>query len=125
MSSIADRVLDSGLTTLDLEANRIDLTSAESTTFAEATSSQTLGNATSISINAPADRTASGGGRKVTLAAVSGGSITSSGTATHFAISDTTDSRLLVTGALTASQSVTSGNTFALSSLDIGIPDPS
>ena len=42
MSSIADRVLDSGLTTLDLEANRIDLTSAESTTFAEATSSQTL-----------------------------------------------------------------------------------
>ena len=125
MSSIADRVLDSGLTTLDTEANCIDLTSAESTTFAEATSSQTLGNATSISINAPADRTASGGGRKVTLAAVSGGTITASGTATHFAISDTTNSRLLVTGALTASQSVTSGNTFALSSLDIGIPDPS
>jgi|TARA_Y200000002_G_C22559117_1_gene611672 hypothetical protein len=125
MSSIADRVLDSGLTTLDTEANRIDLTSAESTTFAEATSSQTLGNATSISISAPADRTASGGGRKVTLSAVSGGSITASGTATHFAISDTTNSRLLVTGALTASQSVTSGNTFALSSLDIGIPDPS
>ena len=123
MASIADRVLDNGLTVLDTEANRVDITSAESTTFAEATSSQTLGNTTSITISAPADRT--GGGRKVTLSAISGGSVTGTGTATHYAITDTTNSRLLVTGALTASQSVTTGNTFSLESLDVGIPDPS
>ncbi len=123
MASIADRVLDNGLTVLDTEANRVDITSAESTTYAEATSSQTLGNKTSISISAPADRT--GGGRKVTLSAISDGTVTGTGSATHYAITDTTNSRLLVTGSLTASQSVTSGNTFSLETLDIGIPDPS
>jgi hypothetical protein len=123
MASIADRVLDNGLSTLSSEANRVDITSAESTTFAEATSSQTLGNKTSISISAPADRT--GGGRKVTLSAISDGTVTGTGSATHYAITDTTNSRLLVTGSLTASQSVTSGNTFSLETLDIGIPDPS
>jgi hypothetical protein len=123
MASIADRVLDNGLTVLDTEANRVDLTSQEATTYAEATSTYTLGNKTSISVTAPADRT--GGGRKVTLEAISDGSITGTGTATHYAIVDTANSRLLVTGALTASQSVTTGNTFSLEALDIGIPDPS
>lgn len=123
MASIADRVLDNGLTVLDTEANRVDLTSQEATTYAEATSTYTLGNKTSISITAPADRT--GGGRKVTLEAIADGSITGTGTATHYAIVDTANSRLLVTGTLTASQSVTTGNTFSLEALDIGIPDPS
>ncbi len=123
MASINDRVLDNGLTILDTEANRVDITSQESTTFAEATTTHTLGNTTSITISAPADRT--GGGRKVTLSAISGASVTGTGTATHYAITDTTNSRLLVTGSLTASQSVTSGNTFSLEALDIGIPDPS
>lgn len=123
MATIADRVLDNGLTVLDTEANRVDLTSQEATTYAEATSTYTLGNATSISIGSPTDRT--GGGRKVTMAAISNGSITGTGTATHYAIVDTLNSRLLVTGLLTASQSVTTGNTFSLEALDIGIPDPS
>ena len=123
MASIADRVLDNGLTVLDTEANRVDLTSQEAATYAEATSTYTLGNKTSISIGAPTDRT--GGGRKVTMAAISDGTITGTGTATHYAIVDTSNSRLLVTGSLTASQSVTTGNTFSLEALDIGIPDPS
>ncbi|MGB2046020.1 MAG: hypothetical protein ACPHUD_09840, partial [Porticoccaceae bacterium] len=92
-------------------------------TYAEATSTYTLGNQTSIAISAPADR--SGGGRKVTMSASSGGTVTGTGTATHYAIVDTGNSRLLVTGSLTASQSVTSGNTFSLEALDVGIPDPS
>ena len=123
MATVADRVLDNGLTVLDTEASRVDITSQEATTYAEATSTYTLGNTTSISISAPADRT--GGGRKVTLSAVSGASVTCTGTATHYAITDVSNTRLLVTGSLTASQSVTSGNTFSLDALDIGIPDPS
>tara|TARA_Y100000994_G_C15589779_1_gene400124 strand:- start:465 stop:836 length:372 start_codon:yes stop_codon:yes gene_type:complete len=123
MATVADRVLDNGLTVLDTEASRVDITSQEATTYAEATSTYTLGNTTSISISAPADRT--GGGRKVTLAAVSGASVTGTGTATHYAITDVSNTRLLVTGSLTASQSVTSGNTFSLDALDVGIPDPS
>lgn len=122
MASLADRVFDNGLTVLDTEANRIDITSQEATTYAEATSTYTLGNSTSLSIGAPADR--SGGGREVTAAAISDGSVTGSGTATHYAVVDTSNSRLLATGSLSASQSVTSGNTFTLASFTIGIPDP-
>ena len=122
MASLADRVFDNGLTVLDTEANRIDITSQEVTTYTEATSTYTLGNSTSLSIGAPADRT--GGGRKVAVAAITDGSITGTGTVTHYAIVDTTNSRLLATAALTASQSVTNGNTFTLATFDIGIPDP-
>lgn len=123
MATIADKVLDDGLNTLTNDANRVDITSQEATSYTDATSTSTLGNTTSITISSPADRT--GGGRKVTLSAISGGSVTGTGTATHYSISDTTNSILLVTGSLTASQSVTSGNTFSLESLDVGIPDPS
>lgn len=123
MATLNDRVFDNGLTVLDTEANRIDVTSQEATTYAEATSTYTLGNSTSLSIGAPADRT--GGGRKVAVAAITDGSISATGTATHYAIVDTSNSRLLATGSLTASQSVTSGNTFTLATFDIGIPDPS
>jgi hypothetical protein len=122
MATLNDRVLDFGLNVLDTEANAIHITSAEATTFTEATSTFTLGNSTSLSIGAPQAR--SGGGREVIVAAITDGSITGTGTATHYAIVDTVNSRLLATSTLTASQSVTTGNTFTLSSVAIGIPGP-
>ena len=121
MATLNDRVFDNGLTVLDTEANVIHITSAEATDFANV-SSVTLGNSTSLSIGAPQDR--SGGAREVVVAAITDGSVTGTGTATHYAIVDTVNSRLLATGSLTASQSVTSGNTFTLSSVAVGIPDP-
>ena len=78
MATLNNRVLDNGLTVLDTEANRIDLTSQEATSYAEATSTYTLGNSTSLSIASPTDR--SGGGREVVIAAISDGSITGNGT---------------------------------------------
>lgn len=125
MASIADRVFDYGLTILDTEANRIDICSAEPTTYTQATSTYSLGKADSVDypgISAPADRV--GGGRKVTVNSVSNGIVTATGTASHFAIVDTVNSRLLATGSLSVAQVVTSGNLFTLTSLDIGIPDP-
>jgi hypothetical protein len=122
MATLNDRVFDNGLTVLDTEANAIHITSQEATDYTDATSTSTLGNSTSLSIGAPQDR--SGGGREVVVAAITDGSVTGTGTATHYAIVDTSNSRLLATGSLTASQAVTSGNTFTLSSVAIGIPDP-
>ena len=122
MATLNDRVFDSGLSVLDTEANKIVVTSQEATTYTEANATYALGNSTSLSIAAPADR--SGGGREVTVAAITDGSITGTGTATHYAIVDTVNSRLLATSTLSASQSVTSGNTFTLASFTIGIPDP-
>jgi hypothetical protein len=121
MATLDNRVFDNGLTVLDTEANAIHVTSAEATSFANV-AAVTLGNSTSLSIGAPADR--AGGGREVVVAAITDGSVTGTGTATHYAIVDTVNSRLLATSTLTASQSVTSGNTFTLSSVAIGIPDP-
>ena len=125
MASINDRVFDNGLTVLDTEANQVHITSAEATTYANATTggSNPLGSSASLSIGAPSDK--SGGGREVTVAAISDGAVSNTGTATHYALVDSTNNRLLVTGALSASQSVTNGNTFSLASFTVGIPDPS
>lgn len=127
MPYVNDRVMDSGLTILDSEADRIDICSQEPTTYTEATSTYTRGNkdhgAAGTAFGAVGDRSPSG--RKVSSTAVTDGAVTSTGTVTHWAVSDVTNSRLLATGALSASQTVTNGNTWALASFDIGIPDAS
>ena len=122
MATLNDRVLDNGLTVLDTEANRVDICSQEPASYAEATSTYTLGNSTSLSFGAPQDGDTSG--RKVTAAAITDGTVTGSGSATHFAIVDVSASRLLATGSLTTPQSVTSGNSFTIAAFDVEIPDP-
>lgn len=128
MASIADSVFDDGLdaglaaiataTNLDLH-----ICSQEPTTYAEATSTYTLGDQQDVSITGPTDGDVSG--RKVTVGAVTAGDVTGTGTATHVALVDTNSSALLITQALSSSQAVTSGNTFSLNAWDIEIPDPS
>lgn len=121
MAFVNDRVMDFGLNVLDTEANRLDICNAEPVTFVAATVTNTLGNKTALSIGAPGDGTPNG--RKVTVAAITDGSVTGNGTASHWAITDTVNSRLLATGALASNQVVTSGNTFTLGAFDIRIPD--
>ena len=120
MAFIADRVLDNGLSALSAEATRLDICSSEPTSYTEATSTVTLGNKTGVSVGTPTAR--SPDGRKVTVASISDGSVSGTGTASHWALTDPTNSRLLATGSLSASQAVTSGNTFTLAAFDIGIP---
>ena len=122
MPALDNRVFDNGLTVLSTEANKITITSQEAATYAEGNATYALGSSTSLSVASPTDRTA--GGREVVVAAISDGSIAVDGTATHYAILDTVNSRLLATGSLTESQVVSSGNTFTLGSFTIGIPDP-
>ena len=122
MALLDNRVFDNGLTVLDTEADKILITSQEATTYTEANATYALGNSSTLSIAAPSDR--SGGGREVVVAAITDGSVSGTGTATHYAIVDTGNTRLLAAGSLSASQSVTTGNTFTLSTVSIGIPDP-
>ena len=124
MASISDYVLDAALSKLDTEANAIHITSQEAATYTEATSTYSLGSATTISIGTPQNRTASGGGREVVLANVTGGNVSAGGDADTFAIVDTNNSRLLATGSLATPQTVASSNTFTLTGISIGIPDP-
>ena len=107
---------------LTSNGNKLTICSQEPATYTAANTTYALGSKTSPAIASPSDRT--GGGRKVTVSAISDGTVSASGTATHYAIVNTTGSELLATGALSGSQVVTSGNTFTLTTFDIGIPDP-
>lgn len=120
---LADYILDNGLTKLDTETDKITLCSADPTTYTEANSTNALGNKTFSAggaFGAPAARAPNG--RKVASTAISDGSITATGSATKWAAVDTAGTRLHVNGSLSASQSVTNGNTFTLASFDVGIP---
>ena len=117
-----DRVFDNGLTVLDTEADKLYITSSQATTYTEAITTYALGVKNIPTVSAPADRT--GGGREVTVSAITDGSVTGTGTAGFYALVDSSNSRMLASNALSATQSVTSGNTFTLTSFKIGIPDP-
>ena len=120
MAYLNDEVFDQGLDYATTNGTRIDICSQEPTTYAEATSTYTLGNKTSATVGA----TEAGdvNGRKVVVAAVTDGSVTGTGTASHYAITDAA-SILVATGSLSASQAVTSGNTFTLAAFDLAIAD--
>lgn len=122
MAYINDEVFDQGLDYADTNGTRVDICSQEPTTYAEATSTYTLGNKTSVSTGATTNGDVDG--RKVVVAAITGGSVTGTGTATHWALTDGS-SVLIATGALSSSTSVTTGNTFSLGAFDIGIRDAS
>jgi hypothetical protein len=123
MAYLNPRVLDFGLSILFLESTRVYICSAEPTTFAQATGSLALGNRADISIGAPADSTAPAG-RKVTVAAIIGGSVDATGTASHYAIVDNANSRLLAANSLQSAQAVTIGNSFSLAAFDVVLPNP-
>lgn len=124
MPTIADRVYDNGLTVLDTEANAVHICSAEPATYLAATDTVSLGSSSSVAFGAPQDNAGAGGGREVVMSAITDGEVTANGTVTHFAIVDTVNSRLLVTGAVTPSQAVTTGNDFSLGAITVGLPDP-
>ena len=121
MATLNDGVYDLGLNVLDTEANVLHINSLETSTYAQ-TTSNSLGNKTSLSVGAPADGAVSG--RRVTVAAITDGAVTSTGTVAFYSLVDSSNVRLLATGALSSSQSVTSANTFTLDAFDIEIPDP-
>ena len=121
MPFIADYIFDLALAELDTNATHLYITSAEATTFTQATSTYALGNKATPSVGAPANGAVNG--RRVTVASFTDGSVTATGTATHWAITKTTGSTLMATGALSASQGVTNGNTFSLAAFDVTIAD--
>ena len=122
MPRIENPVFDAALQVLIDDGDRLDLCSQEPTNYTEATSTYSLGNQTSITIGTIADGDVSG--RKVTVSATSGGTIGTTGTATHYAISNVAGTQLLAAGDLTTSQQVVSGNTFTTEAFDIELPDP-
>lgn len=121
MATLSNDVFDSGLDYITTNVDELHICSAEPATYAEATSTYSLGS-DSVTVGAAADRGA--GGREVVVPAISGGSVTATGTASHYALVKTGTSELIATGSLSSTQGVTSGDNFTLTSFAIGIPDP-
>ncbi len=122
MAYLNDRVLDFGLDALTQEVNRLDICSDMPSDYGEATDTYSLGNKTSHSVGSPAPGDPDG--RQVESAPVEEGSVTATGEARWYALSDTSNNRLLAAGQLTNQQVVTDGNEFTLTSFTIRIPAP-
>ena len=120
MPFLSDEAFDQGLDWVDTNGTRLDICyTSEPTTYAEATSTKSCGNAT---VNTGAPQAGDVSGRKVIIPAVTGGSVTATQTAGWWALTDGT-SILIATGALSATQAVTSGNTFNTTAIDVEMTD--
>lgn len=122
MPSVQSRVLDLGLNVLDTECDAIVLCSAEPTSFANVAAVQLGVKNFGVGAAFGAPAAGSPNGRKVSSTAITDGSVTANGTATAWAAVDTVNSRLLASGTLAATQTVTNGNTFSLPSFDVRLP---
>ena len=116
---ISDTIFDTGLAVLTANLDRMDICSQEPTTYTEATSTYTLGN---VAVTTGAAQNGATDGRRVIIPAITTGSVTGTGTASHHAGTDGS-SVLYTTAALTSSQAVTSGNTFNLDAISVTIRD--
>ena len=116
---IADSVFDAALNFLETNGTRVDICSASPTNWA-GLAAVTLGNKTGCTYTGPADHTS---GRKTTLDEITDGDVTDSDTATHFCISNGSDT-VYVIQELSSSEAVTSGAEFSLTACIIAIPDP-
>lgn len=122
--SVNDLVLDAAHDYVISNGNKQVACSAEPTTYAEATSTYMLAEVALAS----GDYTKAAGagtpaGRKCTVAAKNGVTITNSGTATHIAIVDTVNSALLRVTTCT-SLSLTAGQTVNFGSWSFDIDGP-
>ena len=123
MPYLNDDVLDNGLAYVVSNGSRLDICSQQPANYTEATSTYTLGNKTSLTAGALQDGASSG--RRTVMPAITDGSVTGTGTATHWAYSKTSaTAALLAAQALSSSQAVTSGNSFSLDAISITFPDP-
>lgn len=122
MAALHNDVFDNGLSVIDGNSENLYLLSADPGLVWENIATYTLGLKAVPSIAAPSDR--AGGGREVIVSAIIDGAVTATGTATHFALTDDSASKILVSGSIAASQVVTTGNVFTLTEFTVGIPDP-
>ena len=126
-----DENMDAMLNNIKNNATRLCVCSAQPTTFAEATTTYDGGASkyklaiktiSSTDFTGPADGDVSG--RKLTVNEASGITVDATASATHIALCDFDDSKLLYVTTCT-SQALTLGNTVTVPAFDIEVADPS
>ena len=121
--SVHNDVLDAALNYIKSNATRLCVCSAEPTTYTQAITTYKLAikTITSTDFTGPADGDVSG--RKLTVNAQTGLSVDAGGSATHIALCDAANSKLLYVTTDT-SQVLTLGNTLNTPAWDIELADP-
>jgi len=124
MAYIHDDILDAAASYISTNTENlyIDDDTAEPTTYTQAQSTYKCGTKASPSFTGPANGDVSG--RKITVDAITDGTVDATATAAYWSLTDNSNTKLLVVGSLASTQSVTSGNTFTLTAFDIEFPDP-
>lgn len=121
MAFILDAAYDAALNRACDTVENLYICNAEPATFTAASSTNKLGTKATPSIGAA--QNGASNGRRRTVASISDGTVNTTGTASHWALTDDSLSELLVTGALSSTQAVTATNTFTLTAFDIAIAD--
>lgn len=119
MTMVSDYVLDAALVKYS-EATDLHLCSAEPVVYGDV-ATYSLAVKSSPAINAAED--ASPSGRKRVIAAITDGVINTTGSATHWALIDSGNTRILATGDLSGSASLVAGEVFTLGAIDLRFPD--
>jgi hypothetical protein len=122
MTALHNDVFDKGLETVDDNTEKLHICSADPGLTFSNIAAFGLGVKDPPTIAAPSDR--SGGGREIVVSAITDGLVTGTGTGTYFALTDDSESKILVSQKLVTPVALTSGMTFRLTSLAIGMPDP-
>lgn len=120
MTAIADTVFDNGLGTIVTNGIRLHILSSDvGLAYASIAAAQLAIETVTCTGPANAD---SGNGRSVKIPAIAAGTISTSGTASHWALSNNTNT-IYASGALSATQAVTATNSFTLPEIEIAIRD--
>lgn len=118
MAFVADAALDAALNWVVTNGTTLHICSSEPANYAAIAAAELASAA--VTVGAVSDRT--GGGRKVTVPALTDEDVDTSGTASHWALSNGTDT-LVATGSLASSASVDAAGTLSTTAFDIGLPD--
>ena len=119
MAFINDEVFDQGLDYADTNGDSLSICSTDpGGVYATVTGNQLAAEV----VNTGVAEDGAVDGRRVQVPAITAGSITATGTATHWALTDGT-SIVIASGALSATQAVTSGNSFTLDAVSVTIRD--
>ena len=122
MAFIHDDVLDGALAIISTLTENLYITSQEAVDYTGAQTTYKLGTKATPGFTGPAAGDATG--RKTTIDAITDGTVDATGTASHWALCDNSDTKLLAAGSLDSPLGVTATNTFTLTAFDIEFPDP-
>ena len=119
MANLHNDVYDNGLSVL-AQAEKLVILSADPGLDYSAIAGTLLATKSNPGVSAPQNK--DGGGRQVTIPALTGGAVTATGDGTHYALTDDSASKILASAAIENPQRFTENNTFSTPEMTLGIP---